>query len=631
MPDWETGKVTSMVDLFHDNYQFNQSISSWDVARVERFDRLFKCSGTCEFTGSDLSMWDTSSAKSMASMFEGRSRFNSDISRWDVRGVTDMSHMFENASVFTADITRWRTDSLVNSSNMFLGADTWRTLHAQCGKENDPYYDDDTCTQHPEKADKYIDHSSGPPGAWTRLVKRWRRDFFFGDDMAGDVSSHEFGGNLSISYDGKRIAVGGTNDTGGYVRVFEWNDDEGWKRMGSHDVVTGVGSNSGIALSGDGRRLAVGDTNGTHFYMSVYRWNAKTVAWDRLGNTLEYTSGQNGAEKFGYAVSLSRDGSRLAVGAPGGSGFTRVFKWDAAKASWLRMGVDIGGPSVDSGLGLGAVVSVSLDGDQLLVAAPGAGIARAYKWDRASGGWLRMGADLTAGTDAGGVEQIALSGDGTHVAIAAPAAENGVVTVYRWNRGSAAWDAMGESPDPGTKPDAGGDRFGSSLSLSRDGSRLAVGAERGDDGYVRVFDWNADDTRWYAAPKVNLDGHSGERFGRNVKLSGNGAILAVAAKRGLAASGEVITHALECDAEAAGPPPNGRYGTCGVSARILNVTGSSSSSSSVSSSVDACVPVCDEGFELTEPSVCDPFTGGFRSGRCLCPCDVAWRDKGFYM
>jgi hypothetical protein len=43
------------------------------------------------------------------------------------------------------------------------------------------------------------------------------------------------------------------------------------------------------------------------------------------------------------------------------------------------------------------------------------------------------------------------------------------------------------------------------------------------------------------------------------------------------------------------------------------------------------VPVCDEGFELTEPSVCDPFTGGFRSGRCLCPCDVAWRDKGFYM
>ena len=152
-----------------------------------------------------------------------------------------------------------------------------------------------------------------------------------------------------------------------------------------------------------------------------------------------------------------------------------------------------------------------------------------------------------------------------------------------------------------------------------------MGAEHGDDGYVRVFDWNPEDAHWYMAPKVNLDG-----TGSDVVLSGNGAILAVA-KHGSDDRDEVITHALECDAEAAGPPPNGRYGTCGVSARILNVTGSSSSSSSVGSSVDACVPVCDEGFELTEPSVCDPFTGGFRSGRCLCPCDVAWRDKGFYM
>jgi surface protein len=653
MPDWRTEKVTSMVDLFQDKFQFNQTISSWDVsqvidmramfsnayafdgdlsswdvARVERFDHFSKCSGTCQFRGGDLSRWDTSSAKSMASMFEGCSRFNSDISRWDVRAVTDMYNMFKNASVFTADITRWQTDSLVNSSNMFLGADAWRTIHAQCGEENDPYYDDDTCAHHPDKADKYDDHSSGPPGAWTRLVKRWTRDFFFGDDMVVDDSSHEFGvrdGHLSVSYDGKRIAAGGTNDTDVYVRVFEWNDDAGWKRAGG-DVITGQALAGGLSLSGDGKFLAVGDTNTRSVY--VFHWNARNSTWDQLGDTLEDTSGPNGAEAFGYAVSLSSDGSRLAVGAPGGSGFTRVFKRDAAKASWSRMGVDIRGPSVDSGLGLGAVVSLSLDGTRLAVAAPGAGIARAYKWDRASSGWSRMGGDLTAGMDAGGVEQIALSGDGSHVAIAAPAAESGVVTVYRWNRGSAAWDAVGESLDADA---ATGDKFGSSLSLSRDGSRLAVGAEHGDDGYVRVFDWNPEVAHWYTAPKVNLNGTGGERFGRNVVLSGNGAILAVA-KHGSDDSGAVITHALECDAEAAGPPPNGRYGTCGVSARILNVTGSSSSSSSsVGSSVDACVPVCDEGFELTEPSVCDPFTGGFRSGRCLCPCDVAWRDKGFYM
>ena len=706
MPNWATGKVTSMVGLFRDKLQFNQAIStwdtsqvtdmssmfsnatafdgdlsswdtsqvtdmsstfsnavafdgdlsSWDVSAVESFDKTFECAvGACRFRGDGLSGWDVRAATSMADMFHGSATFNADVARWDVRSVTDMSGMFANAAAFTADVTGWQTDSLLDSHDMFLGADAWRTIHAQCGDPNVPHYDADTCEHHPEKALKYMSFGSGPPGAWTRLVKRWTRDFFLrhqGEDiMKGDGPGHAFGvrdGRLSVSYEGRRIAAAGTNagaDESSYVRVFEWNvDGVNWTRAGDDDVATGVGSNGGIALSGDGKRLAVGDANGTHSYVTAYHWNATTRAWDRLGDEFidDDLIGPDGDGTFGYAVSLSRNGYRLAVGSPGGRGFTRVFQWDAVKASWSRMGVDIRGPpttptqgsdSSSAGTldvsGLGAVVRLSLDGNRLAVAVPGAGIARAYEWDRVERRWSTMGGDLTAGTDdaggGGSIERVAISGDGTVVAVGAPGDEttNGTVAVFRWQRGATAWDVVGDGPLVGVGV---GDKFGSSLSLSRDGSRLAVGAEHGDDGYVRVFDWNPEDAHWYMAPKVNLDG-----TGSDVVLSGNGAILAVA-KHGSDDSGAVITHALECDAEAAGPPPNGRYGTCGVSARILNVTGSSSSSSSsVGSSVDACVPVCDEGFELTEPSVCDPFTGGFRSGRCLCPCDVAWRDKGFYM
>ena len=507
-----------------------------------------------------------------------------------------------------------------------------------------------------------------------------------------------------------------------YVRVFEWNDDEGWKRAGG-DVETGQDLAGELCLSGDGKRLALGDPNGCA--VRVYRWNATNATWDQLGdaNYLDYSfcsnkaaskaavtwekvstgvnypdgfltnaggshesckelcaadancgcyTGYNGwcqtyrtctgTEKktndpsavtyrkaeakaleqpsgsdFGHAVSLSRDGSVLAVGAPDGSGSVRVFRWDASRASWSRMGVDIVGPhGTDVPARLGAAVSLSLDGTRLAAAAPGAGVALVFGWNRASSSWSKMGGDSTAG--AGRVlTSIALSGDGTHLAVGAPDADDGVgvVAVYRWTRtrdanGStgSTWEAAGESgPLSGA---AAGDRFGSTVSLSRDGSRLAVGAERGVDGYVRVFDWNAEGSSWRMAPAVNLDGAPGERFGRNARLSGAGAILAVGRNQPDGSGGGwVIPHALECDAEAAGAPPNGRTGTCGVVARLLNVTGSSSSS--VGSSVDACAPVCDDGFELTEPSVCDPFTGGFRSGRCLCPCDVAWRDKGFYM
>ena len=411
-----------------------------------------------------------------------------------------------------------------------------------------------------------------------------------------------------------------------YVRVFEWNDDEGWKRAGG-DVETDQHLAGELCLSGDGKRLALGDPNGRA--VRVYRWNATNATWDQLGDALEQPSGSD----FGHAVSLSRDGSVLAVGAPDGSGSVRVFRWDASRASWSRMGVDIVGPhGTDVPARLGAAVSLSLDGTRLAAAAPGAGVALVFGWNRASSSWSKMGGDSTAG--AGRVlTSIALSGDGTHLAVGAPDADDGVgvVAVYRWTRTRAAngstgstWEAAGESgPLAGA---VAGDRFGSTVSLSRDGSRLAVGAERGvdgvDDGYVRVFDWNAEDSSWRMAPAVNLDGAPGERFGRNARLSGAGAILVVGRNQPDGSGGGwVIPHALECDAEAAGAPPNGRTGTCGVVARLLNVTGGNAT----------CAPECDDGFDLTEASACDPFTGGFRSGRCLCACDDAWRAKGFYM
>ena len=495
LSSWDTSQVTDMSSTFANAVAFDGDLSSWDVSAVESFDKTFECAvGACRFRGDGLSGWDVRAATSMADMFHGSATFNADVARWDVRSVTDMSGMFANAAAFTADVTGWQTDSLLDSHDMFLGADAWRTIHAQCGDPNVPHYDADTCEHHPEKALKYMSFGSGPPGAWTRLVKRWTRDFFLrhqGEDMKGDGPGHAFGvrdGRLSVSYEGRRIAAAGTNagaDESSYVRVFEWNvDGVNWTRAGDDDVATGVGSNDGIALSGDGKRLAVGDANGTHSYVTAYHWNATTRAWDRLGDEFidDDLIGPDGDGTFGYAVSLSRNGYRLAVGSPGGRGFTRVFQWDAVKASWSRMGVDIRGPpttptqgsdSSSAGTldvsGLGAVVRLSLDGNRLAVAVPGAGIARAYEWDRVERRWSTMGGDLTAGTDdaggGGSIERVAISGDGAVVAVGAPGDEttNGTVAVFRWQRGATAWDVVGDGPLVGVGV---GDRFGSSLSLS---------------------------------------------------------------------------------------------------------------------------------------------------------------------
>ena len=371
-----------------------------------------------------------------------------------------------------------------------------------------------------------------------------------------------------------------------------------------------------LCLSGDGKRLPW-DPNGTAVH--VYRWDAQSRDWDRLGDALEQPSGSD----FGHAVSLSRDGSVLAVGAPDGSGSVRVFRWDASRASWSRMGVDIVGGPHDPDVPparLGASVSLSLDGTRLAAAAPGAGVARVFGWDRAE----LVAEDGRRFDRRGGrvLTSIALSGDGSHLTVGAstPMTGRGRV-VYRWTR-------TRDGPDRPDRPGGGGRvpprrrhgrPSGSTVSLSRDGSRLAVGAERGStDTSGSRLDRRGFELAIHGEPR-----RGARREVRAKRAARRGAILAVGQTDVSSGGWKVIAHALVCDPEAAGPPPNGRTGECSAVARLLNVTGGGANAT--------CAPECHDGFDLTEASTCDPFTGGFRSGRCLCACDEAWRAKGFYM
>ena len=62
-------------------------------------------------------------------------------------------------------------------------------------------------------------------------------------------------------------------------------------------------------------------------------------------------------DRFGYSVSLSADGSMVAVGAPrnnaGGTqrGHIRIYNWNGN--DWVQFGDDIDGPS-DNSLNLGS-------------------------------------------------------------------------------------------------------------------------------------------------------------------------------------------------------------------------------------------------------------------------------------
>jgi hypothetical protein len=158
-----------------------------------------------------------------------------------------------------------------------------------------------------------------------------------GADIDGEAAGDR-SGKVSLSSDGTTVAIGapyndGNGDNSGHVRISSY-DGTAWVQLGADIDSEAAGDYSGgsVSLSSDGRTVAIGahqnDGNG-----------------DRSGHVRLYSSdgsagGQQGADidgeaahdLSGYSASLSGDGSTVAVGAyyndginGADSGHVRVF------------------------------------------------------------------------------------------------------------------------------------------------------------------------------------------------------------------------------------------------------------------------------------------------------------------
>ena len=103
-------------------------------------------------------------------------------------------------------------------------------------------------------------------------------------------------------------------------------------------------------------------------------------------------------------------------------------------------------------------------------------------------------------------------------------AYSGQVRIYRYNTG--AWTQIGTDIDG----EASGDQSGTAVSLSADGSSVAIGAIGNDgngaqSGHVRVYRNNAD---IWTQVGADIDGEAaGDRSGRSVALSSDGLTLVI--------------------------------------------------------------------------------------------------------
>ena len=247
-----------------------------------------------------------------------------------------------------------------------------------------------------------------------------------GSDIDGEAANDYFGTTVSLSSDGTIVAIGADHNDGGgnrsgHVRVYQWNGTDTWTQLGQDIDGEASGDQSGYSLSinSDGTILAIGAMNNSAGgngagHVRVYQWNG-TDTWTQLGQDIDGTGQYH---RVGYDVSLSHDGTILAVGAPfqGSNGTVKIYEWNGTD-TWIQLGNDVYGESGSEMNGS----SVSLNSNGTILATGSKygssyrGHVRIYQWNGTA--WTKIGSKITGALELEFAHEARLSGDGSTVII----------------------------------------------------------------------------------------------------------------------------------------------------------------------------------------------------------------------
>jgi hypothetical protein len=432
---------------------------------------------------------------------------------------------------------------------------------------------------------------------------------------------------MALSADGSTLAIGAnreasaatgvdgdgadnTNADSGAVYVFSRSGNS-WEQQAyvkASNPGSGDAFGTALALSADGNTLAVGapfeassatGIDGDQSDDSMPAAGAVYVFVRRETSFVQqaYVKASNSYEEdyFGYSVALSADGSILAVGAEGEDGSSTgvgqsdnnggasesgaVYVFSRAADSWTEQSYikssnseawdHFGGAVSLSGdgsvLAVGAYwedsAATAPDGDQADNSADASGAAYLFSFDGSSwqqAAYLKHAQNDGSGSDSFGIS-VSLSADGTKLAVGAAgeasstpgidnsAADNstpyaGAAFVFSYDGTNWQQDAYIKASNPSTE-----DEFGRVVQLSGDGKSLVVGAaledgsasppdgqttndSSSDAGAAYLFSYEQNHWRQDAYLKA-LTVDPGDRFGWAIALSSDGEVLCVGANR----------------------------------------------------------------------------------------------------
>ncbi len=308
------------------------------------------------------------------------------------------------------------------------------------------------------------------------------------------------------------------------------------------------GDNFGISVgvSGDGSTAIIGairdeDSNGVEVG-SAYVFSRPGGGWQIK---LAATDGDN-VDRFGSSVGVSDDGTTAIIGAdfdedPNGTGAGSAYLFRRGDGSWQER-AKLAASDGDSDDNFGSSISISGDGNTVVIGADfgrdiDAGeVGSVYVFTQAGGNWQQQ-AKLTASDGDNGDRfgsSVDVSSDGTTAIIGADFDEdpNGGAagSTYVFTRMSGGWQ---EQAKLAAGDGNSGDRFGSSVGVSNDGNTAVIGAF-GDEnpngraaGSAYVFTRGSGS--WEEQAKLTADDGDRNDLFSEVGVSGDGSTAIIGA------------------------------------------------------------------------------------------------------
>ncbi|MDC1486898.1 hypothetical protein N8134_05130, partial [Flavobacteriales bacterium] len=244
--------------------------------------------------------------------------------------------------------------------------------------------------------------------------------------------------------------------------------------------------------------------------------------WVQIGQDIDGESIDDQSGSFG-SVSISSNGNIIIVGGRYNdengdqTGHVRIYEF--IDGTWGQIGEDINGEN--NGEYFGWSTSMSDNGDIVAVANKSSnGIVKIY--ENNDGVWEQMGGDIIDDTF---IESISLNEDGSIVSIGL---YEGYVSVYQYS--GDAWNQLGGDillPESSQNCE-------NSISLNNPGDIIAIGVSQNDDnssnsGNTKCYSFNGNS--WNQLGQDLYGESEGDYSGCSVSLSNSGNILAIGASR----------------------------------------------------------------------------------------------------